>query len=85
MSELRPCGTEAAYRRHRNHGEDACELCLIAHRDYTRNSERGKVLSRARHRALSRLQDAYPDSFQIFFAEELAKESRAARAVPDGA
>ncbi|MCL1871839.1 MAG: hypothetical protein FWF90_15695 [Promicromonosporaceae bacterium] len=26
------CGTEAAYKRHRRNGEDACEPCLEAHR-----------------------------------------------------
>lgn len=28
--ELKPCGTLAAYRRHRRHGEQACDACLTA-------------------------------------------------------
>lgn len=27
---LKPCGTEAAYQRHKARGEDACEPCLAA-------------------------------------------------------
>ena len=30
---LQPCGTEAAYRRHKRNKEDACERCIIANRD----------------------------------------------------
>ena len=30
--ELQPCGTEAAYQRHRRNAEVACEECLRAHR-----------------------------------------------------
>lgn len=29
--KLQPCGTEAAYFRHRRHGEEACRPCLDAH------------------------------------------------------
>lgn len=35
--ELKPCGTHAAYRRHIAHGEDPCEACLEAEREYKRN------------------------------------------------
>jgi hypothetical protein len=31
---LRPCGTEAAYRRHRRRGEEACPPCRAAHVAY---------------------------------------------------
>ena len=31
-----PCPSEAAYRRHRRNGEDACDACLAAHADYER-------------------------------------------------
>lgn len=30
------CGTSAGYKKHRRNGEDACEPCRIAHRDYQR-------------------------------------------------
>lgn len=36
MKELRPCGTIAAYWRHRQAGEAADELCLGARREYQR-------------------------------------------------
>lgn len=29
--ELRPCGTEAAYKRHQRADEEPCEACLEAH------------------------------------------------------
>ena len=31
---LQPCGTYAAYRRHTRNGEEACDLCKQAYRDY---------------------------------------------------
>lgn len=38
--ELKPCGTPAAYNRHRAHGEEACEDCKRAMADY-RAAKRG--------------------------------------------
>lgn len=32
--QLQPCGTYAAYRRHLRNGEEACDLCKQAYRDY---------------------------------------------------
>lgn len=32
--ELKPCGTMAAYMRHRYHGERPCEACVGAWRQY---------------------------------------------------
>lgn len=32
--ELQPCGTYPAYRRHIRNGEDPCDLCKQANRDY---------------------------------------------------
>lgn len=40
MRQLKPCGTEAAYRRHARHGENACAECLAAHRVYHRIYQR---------------------------------------------
>jgi len=40
-----PCGTHAAYNRHRKRGEDPCEACVVAERDYQRTRKRA---SRAR-------------------------------------
>jgi hypothetical protein len=31
---LKPCPSEAAYRRHRRRGEEACDSCKRAHADY---------------------------------------------------
>ncbi len=40
--ELKPCGTEAAYRRHKRHGEYPCGLCLAAHVEDVSNYKKGK-------------------------------------------
>ena len=32
--QFQPCGTPAAYKRHRRNGEPACEKCLAANRVY---------------------------------------------------
>jgi len=34
MTAPQPCGTHAAYKRHKAHGEQACEPCDQARRDY---------------------------------------------------
>ena len=31
IRQPKPCGTNAAYRRHKNHGEYPCTACLAAH------------------------------------------------------
>lgn len=31
MGELKPCGTPAAWRRHKRHGEEPCAACREAH------------------------------------------------------
>jgi hypothetical protein len=31
---LQPCGTEAAYRRHKRYGEEPCGICFDAHNAY---------------------------------------------------
>jgi hypothetical protein len=35
-----PCGTSAAYRRHRRRGEQACAACLAAERSRSRSAGR---------------------------------------------
>lgn len=35
-SEPQPCGTHAAFARHRAHGEQPCEPCVIGEREYQR-------------------------------------------------
>lgn len=34
VADLQPCGTEAAYRRHKRHKEPADAACMAAHRQY---------------------------------------------------
>lgn len=41
---LRPCGTEAAYRRHVYHGQVPCDACRAAHRAYVGRARRERVL-----------------------------------------
>ena len=41
--ELRPCGTEAAYRRHITAGEQPCEPCREAKREKARRQYRQRV------------------------------------------
>jgi len=43
--QLKPCGTQAAYARHRRHGEQPCSACADAHRQhvsYLRNNAGGR-------------------------------------------
>ena len=40
---LRPCGTMAAYHRHRRHGEDVCEACREAYNTYERALRRRRA------------------------------------------
>lgn len=43
--ELKPCGTEAAYRRHLRHDETPCTACRKAHRDRVGTDRRNQALS----------------------------------------
>lgn len=49
MAGLKPCGTEAAYQRHRRRGESPCVDCVAAHSSL--NAERKRALSRERREA----------------------------------
>lgn len=44
--DLRPCGTEAAYRRHRRYHEMPCEPCYLAHAAYVRNTRPSRAKAR---------------------------------------
>lgn len=39
-SDVKPCGTNAAYRRHKRHGEKPCESCRQAHHRYNADAKR---------------------------------------------
>lgn len=49
LAGLQPCGTHAAFVRHRKYGETPCDLCREAERTYQR--ERSAKRRRARHSA----------------------------------
>ena len=40
MSAKQPCGTVAAYRRHRRNGQPPCSACLAANAAYVRADRR---------------------------------------------
>lgn len=44
--ELRPCGTEAAYQRHRYNGEAPCAECVEAHRVQSLKDQKAMVARR---------------------------------------
>jgi hypothetical protein len=71
MTDLKPCGTVAAYMRHYRRGEEPCEECLQAKRDRYKQIDSDRVLARAR--ASVRLRGEYPRRFQELVREELAK------------
>ena len=72
--ELKPCGTRAAYDRHRRNEEEPCKECRDANARRGRQNRRGKAYQRARVRALTRLSLLYETAFRSLLDEELAKE-----------
>lgn len=40
---FKPCGTDAAYRRHIRHGEAPCDACLDAERNRTREAKQRRA------------------------------------------
>src|SRR6185295_15736236 len=80
MNKLFPCGTHAAYQRHRRNGEPACVECLAANAEYTRQIRTDPAIvrdqmqrSNARIKALRRLAQEYPERYQQLATEELTK------------
>lgn len=85
MTSLKPCGTNAAYARHRNAGEEACRECKNAHADYinawnaknggsSKDEARAASRARARHRAFRALAERHTAEFDALFVAELAVE-----------
>lgn len=62
MAELKPCGTHAAYQRHRKRGESPCTACKDAEAAYVRERAKAKRQSSGESR-LAAVQDlpALPD------------------------
>lgn len=46
LSLLKPCGTRAAYERHKKAGEPPCEACLAGKADYQRTYDARRRVSR---------------------------------------
>lgn len=79
--ELKPCGTHAAYQRHRRRGETPCTACLAANAAKTRAHKRASPdyvqrcneRNAARERARIRLAREYPARFRELCNEEYRK------------
>lgn len=80
MVENFPCGTYAAYQRHRRRSEDACDPCKAANAARSREARADPEFARnetlrnnARIRALWRLAAEYPKRYHQLSTEELSK------------
>jgi hypothetical protein len=80
---LSGCGTHPGYQAHRKRGEDACEACKAANREYmndwmARNPEKRAAYKQKaviRDRALERLAREYPERFMELYFEEEARSA----------
>lgn len=76
-----PCGTSAAYQRHKRNREEACEPCKQAQREamaaYRASHPDSRIKearkNNARQRALWRLAQERPARFQKLYEQELSK------------
>ena len=68
--EAQPCGTPAAYKRHRRNGEEACGPCTKA------NSRRVARTNRIWLNTLQALADRYPDEYAEIRKEQAALYDR---------
>lgn len=64
---LLPCGTDAAYQRHRSAGERPCEECRAAHAAVMAESNRNRA------RALTRLSRRHWAEYTALLAEERSR------------
>lgn len=77
--ELQPCGTNAAYQRHRRHGEPVDEACRTAHSTEMSSLKRARkekiyARERARRQAHAALAHRHPEEFARLYAAALAEE-----------
>lgn len=84
-SGLQPCGTRAAYLRHLDRGEPACDPCTAANAEHRRahfdgNRERNKAYKAARYRAEKRLRELYAVTWRRLLREEMWSADEALRA-----
>lgn len=76
---VHPCGTEAAYQRHRKRGEPTCRPCKDAHNEHRRESlrrlreEPRTGHDRATKAALEALARMHPKDFQVLYARALSR------------
>jgi len=81
VTALQPCGTHAAYQRHRRAGETPCEKCKNGNAVYMRMLRAGNEAvrdnsrknTRAHNRAKQRLADLHPDEYAALLLEEKQK------------
>lgn len=71
--ELEPCGTNAAYQRHRRHGEVTCQECRDAVAANERDFNARTGAKRARYRAFSELARRHRGEFAQLLAQERAR------------
>lgn len=50
--DLQPCGTYGAWQRHKRHGEEPCEACVQANRDYVNAYRRKRYSAHATDRGV---------------------------------
>lgn len=75
---LRPCGTDAAYSRHRARGEEVCDPCRRARVAASIESRRRKKEAalrkeQARQSALEALAHRFPDEYRALYARALTE------------
>lgn len=75
-TELQPCGTRAAYLRHLDRGELACDPCRAANAEHRRGHysgtrERHQAYQAARRSAARRLRVMFPLEWRKLLNEEI--------------
>ena len=72
-SELQPCGTHAAWTRHKRNGEAPDEQCRQAHNEYQRSNRTGyaQTLKLARESALEELARRHASEYRGIYAAAL--------------
>lgn len=80
MKPVQPCGTYAAYERHRRRGEQPDQDCVDAARTYSaarhqRNRHHQRHEDAARRRAHRRLAAAHQTEFRALYLRELARNT----------
>lgn len=86
LKKWAPCGTYAAYQRHRRRSEQPCAPCRVAattyHRELRRDSAETRASinrqSRVQSRALHRLRQSHPDEYRKLYVEEMHREWKSA-------